>query len=87
MSIKGKLHLYVKTELQNIDSLLPIAFEWQRDTLYKEIDKCLAHKFVRMKKIEKERQVMPEQDIFDNIETAFTSALYTYFRTLYNDKK
>lgn len=87
MSIKGKLHLYVKAELQNIDSLLPIAFEWQRDTLYKEIDKCLAHKFVRMKKIEKERQVMPEQDIFDNIETAFTSALYTYFRTLYNDKK
>ena len=26
-----------------------------------------------------------EQDIFDNIETAFTSALYTYLRALYNN--
>ena len=28
-----------------------------------------------------------EQDIFDNIETAFTSALYTYLRALYNNKE
>lgn len=87
LTIKGKLHLFVKAEQSIIDALLPNTFDWQRDTLYKEIDKCLAHKIVRMKKIEKERKEMPEQDIFDNIETAFTSALYTYLRALYNDKQ
>lgn len=87
LTIKGKLHLFVKAELHNIELLLPESFEWQRDDLFIEIDKCLVHKVVRMKKIEKERKEMPEQDIFDNIETAFTSALYTYLRALYNDKQ
>jgi DNA adenine methylase len=87
LTIKGKLHLFVKAELHNIELLLPESFEWQRDYLCIEIDKCLVHKVVRMKKIEKERKEMPEQDIFDNIETAFTSALYTYLRALYNDKQ
>lgn len=84
--MKGKLHMFVKAEIKKIQSLLPSEFDWQRETLYKEVDKCLAHKIVRMKKIEKERREMPEQDIFDNVETAFTSALYTYLRALYNDK-
>ena len=85
--MKGKLHMFVKAEMQHIEEVLPVDFEWSRDTFFKEIDKCLAHKIVRMKKIEKERHEMPEQDIFDNIETAFTSALYTYLRALYNDKE
>lgn len=87
LGIRGKLHLFVKSEIHNIDALLPSTFDWQRETLCKEIDKCLTHKVIRMKKIEKERKEMPEQDIFDNIETAYTSALYTYFRVLYNDKQ
>ncbi len=85
--MKGKLHMFVKAERNNIESLLPLNFAWQRETFSKEIDQCLAHKIVRMKKIEKERQQMPDQDIFDNIETAFMSALYTYFRALYNNKE
>lgn len=85
--MKGKLHMFVKAEMEQLEALLSEDFEWQRDVFYKEIDKCLAHKIVRMKKIEKERQQMPEQDIFDNIETAFTSALYTYLRALYNNKE
>ena len=85
--MKGKLHMFVKAEMQHIEEVLPVDYEWSRDTFFKEIDKCLAHKIVRMKKIEKERHEMPEQDIFDNIETAFTSALYAYLRALYNDKE
>lgn len=30
---------------------------------------------------------MPDSDIYDNIETSFMSALYMFFRALYNDKK
>lgn len=85
-TIKDRLHLFIKNELQNIKILLPSQFKWHKEILYKEIDKYLIHKILRMRKIEKERNKMPQQDIFNNIETAFTSALYTYFRTLYNDK-
>lgn len=85
-AIIGLLHMFVKSENKNIDSLLPVEFEWYRDLLSSEIDKCLVHKTLRMRRIEQERHEMPEQDIFDNIETAFTSALYTYLRALYNDK-
>ena len=41
----------------------------------------------RMLKIEKTRGEMPENDIQDNLETAFKSAYYMYFRYLYNNKK
>lgn len=87
IGMKGLLHMFVKTELSSLNAMLPADFEWQRDTFVKEIDKCLAHKILRMKKIEQDRHEMPEQDIFDNIETAFTSALYTYLRALYNNKE
>ena len=30
---------------------------------------------------------MPNADIYDNVETAYMSALYMYFRGLYNDKQ
>lgn len=84
--MKGKLHMFVKVEKYNIDELLPVDFEWEREVFYKEIDKNLAYKILRMRKIEKERRIMPERDIADNIETAFMSALYGYFRALYNNK-
>lgn len=38
-----------------------------------------------MKKIETERNVMPDEDVIENISTAFLSSLYMYFRKLYND--
>ena len=40
-----------------------------------------------MKKIELERKEMSELDIMDNIECAFKSAYYMYFRYLYNNRK
>ena len=85
--IRNQLHLFIETESHNIDSLLPIDFSQKRSLFQKELINNLVHKTMRMKKLEKERHRMPEQDIFSNIETAFTSALYTYLRTLYNDKK
>ena len=52
-----------------------------------EIKKNLISKISRMYKIEKSRNEMPESDIQDNLETAFKSAYYMYFRYLYNNKK
>lgn len=84
--VKIQLHHFVHSRLKELDSVLPLFFKWQRDYFIIEVEKCLVHKFKRMKKIECERAKMPESDIYDNIETAFTSAMYSYFRALYNDK-
>lgn len=84
--VKKHLHLFVHSQLDELDHVLPTDFEWERNSFVSEVGKCLVHKFKRMKKIESERTVMPESDIYDNIETAFTSAMYTYLRGLYNNK-
>lgn len=52
-----------------------------------EINKNLVSKISRMYKIEKSKGQMPNKDIMNNIETAFKSAYYMYFRYLYNNKK
>lgn len=83
--VKLQLHHFVHSQLEELDSIIPHVFEWQRGAFITEVEKSLVHKFKRMKKIECERTVMPGSDIYDNIETAFTSAMYTYLRALYND--
>ena len=85
--VKQHLHSFIHSQLNKLDCILPTCFEWHRDFFVTEIEKCLVHKFKRMKKIENERTTMPENDIFDNIETAFTCAVYTYLRSLYNEKQ
>lgn len=52
-----------------------------------EIKKNLISKISRMYKIEKTKNEMSDEDIMSNIETAFKSAYYMYFRYLYNNKK
>ena len=84
--VKQEFENFVHTKMDEINAILPSDFVWQRDAFATEVEKCLVHKFKRMKKIESESKTMPEKDIFDNIETSFTSALYTYLRALYNDK-
>ena len=61
-------------------------FPWHENTFQKELDKNVIRKFIRMHKIEQEKQRMPDSDVFDNIETSFMSGLYMYFRALYNDR-
>lgn len=51
-----------------------------------EINKNLVSKISRMQKIEKVRYEMSNEDIMSNIETAFKSAYYMYFRYLYNNR-
>ena len=83
-SATNALHSFVSSHADEINKILPNTFKWKRELFFFEVEKCLVHKFLRMKKIEQDRKIMPEQDIYDNIETAFTSAMYTYLRTLYN---
>ena len=83
-AVKEEMHNFICAREKKINDILPQGFIWLRDLFVREVGKCLIHKYKRMKKIEQERTILPEKDIFDNIETAYTSAMYTYLRALYN---
>lgn len=69
-----------------LNAILERSFTWHRGVYGKELKKNLIRKTSRMKQIERAKGNMPPADIFSNIETAFMSALYMYFRHLYNDR-
>ena len=86
-AVIGLLHNFIEQEWKNLQQILPAVFEWDLNIYKTELHNNLKHKFLRMHKIEIERGQMPNADIYDNVETAFMSALYMYFRGLYNDKQ
>lgn len=55
------------------------------DVLFHEIEKNLKRKMLRMRDLEIKKHSLPEADIYDNVRTAIKSALYMYFRHLYNE--
>ena len=59
---------------------------YDQDQLYKELSRNVTQKFMRMRKIERQRKVMPASDLEDNIRTAFMGSLYMYYRYLYNKR-
>lgn len=77
---------FIDDNKYEIEKVLNDTFKWHRNVLIKECYKNLKRKITRMKKIEQEKGRLPDQDIFSNIETAFMSSLYMYYRYLYNDK-
>jgi DNA adenine methylase len=80
------LRQHLNGERRQFDECLSIQFVWNRDDFFSLLYTTLRRKLLRMKKIEKERVIMPDEDIMDNIETAYMGTLYTYLRSLYNDK-
>lgn len=69
-----------------LDSIIPRPLCWHHDVFHNELRINLVRKVLRMRKLEKEKGIMPSSDVYDNIQTAFMSALYMYYRCLYNDK-
>lgn len=84
--ICSRMRLHIKDVHVSLSSVVK-EFPWHDKTYWKELDKNLTRKTLRMHKIEQEKQRMPDSDVYDNIETSFMSALYMFFRALYNDKK
>lgn len=78
---------FVEKNSKILNKLLEDDFDINLYNFISEIQKNLISKFKRMRKIELEKEDMIESDIMDNIECAFKSAYYMYFRYLYNNKK
>ncbi len=62
-------------------------FEVCNDYSLEKLANSLVNKFVRMKKVEQKKGLLPDKDIIDNIESAFKAAFYTKIRHIYNHKK
>lgn len=81
-----RLRTHIKDAQESLFFIIK-EFPWHEKSYWKELDKNLIRKTLRMHKIEQEKQLMPDSDVYDNIETSFMSALYMFFRALYNDKE
>ena len=84
--LKIKIESFVKDNQENILQNLPDYFTMKKDVFISEVRINLTRKLQRMKKLEIEKWILPEEDVKAKLETAFMSALYMYFRNLYNDK-
>lgn len=78
---------FMKTHSKEFDKLLREEVDINLYNLNIEFNKNLMSKISRMFKIETQKGEMSTSDIMDNIETAFKSAYYMYFRYLYNNRK
>ena len=85
--IKEEIKSLCDKSKSQITAILPQFFCKYKQKLIVEIISSLHHKMCRMRKIEVTKNMLPEKDIDDNIETAIKSAVYTHLRMLYNDKE
>lgn len=85
IELKTFINNYVSLQQEELLSILPNEFFWLRNIYIEEVKQNITRKMLRMKKIEQQKRLLPDGDICENIDTAFMSALYMYFRSLYND--
>jgi DNA adenine methylase len=87
LGIKNWIVEFVFKHSKEFNGMLESSFNINLENFIKELNKNLVSKTKRMKKIELEKGSLPNQDILDNIESAFKSAFYMHFRHLYNNIK
>ena len=82
---KFLIRFIVKNSNELINGLLETDFNINLKNFINELERNLKNKTKRMKKIEKEKRELPEEDILDNFEAAVKSGFYMHFRHLYNN--
>ena len=84
--LKQYIHDFCKEKKDEILSILGKELSSLPCILLKEIETNLFRKMTRMCELEIEKHILPQKDLYDNIETAIKSAVYMNYRYLYNDK-
>lgn len=74
----------LRAKEDQFNGLFSQKFSLEPNHLLQEITKNLISKMGRIKKIEKDRGVLPDGDLHKNIETAFRSGFYMHFRDVMN---
>lgn len=83
--LDDQLTSFTYSHSKEFNGLLKIGENAEISNFENEIKKCLIRKIKRMKKIS-DSVHFREQDIVDNIETAFKAGYYTHLRNLYNKR-
>lgn len=77
---------FCKEEAENILKLIGAELASYPCILIKELETNLYRKMSRMRELELEKHILPDKDVYENIETAIKSAIYMNYRYMYNDK-
>ena len=85
--LKEFVKTFCKSKEKEIKKILGKEFASLPCILVPEMEKNLFRKMVRMRELEIEKHILPNDDLNDNIETAIKSAVYMNYRFLYNDTK
>lgn len=83
--LKDILFEFILTHSEQFNGMFSTIFNFNIENFIKEIKINLIRKIKRMKELEQIKELLPEKDILDNIETAFKSAFYMHFRHIYNN--
>ena len=85
--LSNKIYEFILKNSKTFNALFSSYFNFNIENFLKEINKNLVRKTSRMKVLEKQKGILPDKDILDNIETALKSAFYMHFRHIYNFHK
>lgn len=83
--LKDILFQFILTHSDQFNGMFSAIFNFNTENFIKEIKLNLIRKIKRMKELEKIKNILPNNDIIDNIETALKSAFYMHFRNIYNN--
>ena len=83
-TLTNKLFEFILINSEELNSMFSSIFKFNNENFINEIKKNLIRKIKRMKELEIKKHKLPDNDILDNIETAFKSAFYMHFRHFYN---
>ncbi len=76
---------FLLKNVEQFNGMFSTIFNFNIENFIKEIKINLLRKSKRMKELEQIKNLLPNNDILDNIETALKSAFYMHFRHLYNN--
>lgn len=85
--LKAFVHHFCCDKKEEILSIVGKDFASCPCVLLEEMETNLFRKMTRMRVIEKEKHLLSDGDLHNNMETAIKSAVYMNYRHLYNDKK
>lgn len=86
VDLRKYIHDFCRDKAGEIEAILDIPFSNMNSILLHEMETNLFRKMARMRELEIKKFLLPDKDLFDNIETAVKSAVYMNYRNLYNDR-
>jgi len=83
--IKAKMFEFIVDNAVQFNGMFSSTFNFNTPNFLKELQINTTRKIKRMKQLEKLKNILPDKDIADNIETSLKSAFYMHFRHIYNN--